>query len=217
MKERKSESVFNSIAPIYGLFYQRQKKGFSRMLGIAEKELGLSSFKTILDVGCGTGALCAVLSEKGFTVTGVDSAEKMLSVARKKPENSSVRFVSTNILEKLAFDDKSYDISIASYVAHGMNTGDRSLMYSEMGRVTKSAVLIYDYNQKRSLLTSVIEWLEGGHYFNFIKNPESEMMNCVHELRKCFEKVKVVDIGARSALYVCTPRQNHAEYGKRGE
>ena len=205
MKKRKSESVFNLIAPIYGLFYEYQKKGFSKMLESAEKELGLSSFETILDVGCGTGALCAVLSEKGLIVTGVDSAEKMLGVARKKPENSSVRFVRANILEKQVFDDKSYDISIASYVAHGMKPSDRGLMYSEMQRVTKSAVLIYDYNQKRSLLTTIIEWLEGGQYFNFIKDPESELKNCVNELKKCFSEVKVINVGVRSALYICTP------------
>ncbi len=205
MKERKSEFLFNSIAPIYGLFYAYQKKGFSKMLESAEKELNLMSFKTILDVGCGTGALCAVLNRKGFLVTGVDPAEKMLNIARKKPENKSVHFVHANILKKLIFDDKSFDVSIASYVAHGMNSSDRSLLYAEMQRVTKSKVLIFDYNQKKALLTTIIEWLEGGNYFNFIKNPESEMKNCVNELKKCFSDVKVINIGVRSALYICTP------------
>ena len=206
MKEKNSESLFNSIAPIYNLFYEYQKKGFSKMLEIAEKEMDLMSFKTLLDVRCGTGALCAVLNRKGFLVTGIDPAEKMLNIARKKPENKTVHFVHANILKRLAFDDNSFDVSIASYVAHGMNASDRSLMYAEMQRVTKSKVLIFDYNQKKALLTTIIEWLEGGDYFNFIRNPESEMKNCVDELKKCFLGVKVVNVGARSALYICSPR-----------
>ena len=206
MKERKSEFLFNSIAPIYALFYSYQKKGFSNMLEHTEKELSLNSFQTILDVGCGTGALCAVLSAKGFQVTGIDPAEKMLNIAKQKPENMRVDFVHANILEKLDFADKSFDVSIASYVAHGMISSDRRLMYAEMQRVTRSRVLIFDYNQKRSLLTTIIEWLEGGDYFNFIKNPETEMENCVNELKNCFSDVKVIDSGPRSALYVCTPR-----------
>jgi len=76
--ERSSEFLFNSIAPIYGLFYERQKKRFFEVIEGVNKELDLKEFKTILDVGCGTGALCSVLNEKGLKVTGIDPAEKMI-------------------------------------------------------------------------------------------------------------------------------------------
>jgi ubiquinone/menaquinone biosynthesis C-methylase UbiE len=203
--ERSSEFLFNSIAPIYGLFYERQKKRVFEVIEGVNKELDLQEFKTILDVGCGTGALCSVLNEKGLTVTGIDPAEKMLRIARKKPENRTVRFARANVLEGLPFEDKTFDIAIASYVAHGMKQEDRKRMYAEMSRVTKHKVIIYDYNEKRSLLTTVIEWLERGDYFNFIQNAESEMKNCVSELRECFSEIKVVNVDVRAAWYICTP------------
>lgn len=78
-------------------------------------------------------------------------------------------------------------------------------MYAEMSRVTKSRVVIYDYNQKRALLTSVIEWLERGDYFQFIKDAENEMKNCVSEMKECFSEVKVVDVDSKAAWYICTP------------
>jgi ubiquinone/menaquinone biosynthesis C-methylase UbiE len=204
--ERSSEFLFNSIAPIYGLFYERQKKRFFEVIEGVNKELDLQEFKTILDVGCGTGALCSVLNEKGLTVTGIDPAEKMLRIARKKPENRTIRFARANVLEGLSFEDKTFDIAIASYVAHGMKQEDRKRMYAEMSRVTKHKVIIYDYNEKRSLLTTVVEWLERGDYFNFIQNAESEMKNCVSELRECFSEIKVVNVDVRAAWYICTPR-----------
>jgi SAM-dependent methyltransferase len=203
--ERNSEFLFNFIAPIYGFFYERQKKQFSKVIEGVNKELDLQQFKKILDVGCGTGALCSVLNEKGLDVTGIDPAEKMLRIAMKKPENRTVRFIRANVLEGLPFEDKTFNIAIASYVAHGMKQEDRKRMYAEMSRVTKSKVIIYDYNEKRSLLTTVIEWMERGDYFNFIRNAESEMKNCVSELRECFSEVKVVNVDVRAAWYICTP------------
>ena len=40
--------------------------------------------RTVLDLGCGTGALTLKLSEMGFDVTGVDNSQDMLSVADSK-------------------------------------------------------------------------------------------------------------------------------------
>ena len=205
MSERSSELLFNSIAPIYGLFYHRQKKQFSRVIEGVNQELDLQKFKTVLDVGCGTGALCAVLHEKGLAVTGIDPAENMLRIAREKPENRTVRFARANVLEGLPFEDKSFDIAIASYVAHGMKQEDRKRMYAEMSRVARHRVIIYDYNENRSLLTSAVEWLERGDYFNFIRNAETEMEDCMTELRECFSAVKVVTVDVRAAWYICIP------------
>ncbi|MFA9424045.1 MAG: class I SAM-dependent methyltransferase [Sedimentibacter sp.] len=208
MGEKSSTNLFNSISRIYGLFYNTQKKRFSKVIEDIKQELNLTSYETILDVGCGTGALCSVLSDKGLTVTGVDGAEKMLNIAIKKPENKKINFVHTNILEKLPFNDKVFDISIASYVAHGMQQSERKILYAEMSRVTKHKVVIYDYNKKRALLTTIIEWLEGGDYFHFIKNAENEMNDCAYELKGCFSEVKVVDVDVRASWYICTPITN---------
>ena len=169
MSKRNSSFLFNAIAPVYGLFYNRQKKRYRKVIRNMAKELDLASFGSILDVGCGTGSLCSVLSETGLSVTGIDPAQKMLAIAKRQPENGNIRFLQANALEQLPFADQSFDLSIASYVAHGMQKSERIKLYSEMRRVTKSKVILYDYNQKRSLLTSLIEWLERGDYFQFIK------------------------------------------------
>lgn len=194
--KRSSALLFNTIAPIYGLFYNRQKKKFAEVIESVVEELDLTAFEKILDVGCGTGALCSVLNDKGINVTGIDPAVRMLNIAMKKPENKQVTFIHANVLNKLPFDDKYFDVSIASYVAHGMTQNERKLMYAEMRRVTKYIVIIYDYNKNRSILTTIIEWLEGGDYFYFIKNADSEM-------KKCFSDVKVIDVDLRAAWYIC--------------
>ncbi len=205
MGKENHNSLFNSIAPFYDLFFNRQRKRFAVVIKGAKEELDLSSYETILDVGCGTGALCSVLHETGLSVTGIDSAEKMLAAAMKKPENQGVHFIQANVLETLPFDDKCFDISIASYVAHGLKQSERKRMYAEMGRITKHQVVIYDYNKNRSFPTTVVEWLEKSDYLHFIKNAELEMKGCVSELKACFSEVKVIDVDTRAAWYICTP------------
>lgn len=208
MGRKNSNFLFNTIAPVYALFYKGQKRSFSRVIARVEKDLDLSAFDTVLDVGCGTGALCSVLFEKGLSVTGIDPAEKMLRIARKNPENKGVTFIRANVLETLPFADKAFDISMASFVAHGLRESERKEMYAEMSRVTKSRVIIHDYNANRSPMTSLIEWLERGDYFGFIKQAEDEMRNCVSEMNECFSEVRVIDVDQRAAWYICTPKSS---------
>ncbi len=206
MGKKYSNFLFNAIAPIYALFYKSQKKSFRRVISGVACDLDLSTFDTVLDVGCGTGALCSVLREKGLSVTGIDPAEKMLRIARKQQENRDITFMSADVVETLPFADKTFDISMASFVAHGMLKSDRQRMYAEMSRVTKDRVVIYDYNANRSWVISLVEWFERGDYFHFIKVAEDEMRNCVAEMNACFQDVRVVDVDKRAAWYICTPQ-----------
>jgi len=196
---KNSSLLFNSIAPIYGLFYNMQKSRYRAVIDRVSESLGLASYATVLDVGCGTGALCSVLNEKGFVVTGIDPADKMVRIAKRQPENKTITFIQANVLEPLPFENKAFDLSIASYVAHGLQKNERKQMYAEMSRVSKSKVIIYDYNQERGVMTSIIEWLERGDYFNFIKEAEAEM-------NEYFSEVHVVDVDSRAAWYICTPK-----------
>ena len=206
MKNRLKQSLFDRIAPIYGLFFNRQKKRFTIVIQRAAQELDLTTFKNMLDVGCGTGALCAVLNDLKIDVTGIDPAEKMLAVARRRLSHSPVRLIKASVLDGLPFADKSFDASITSYVAHGLPAEDRKKLYQEMSRTTRNKVIIYDYNQNRSMLTSLIEWLEKGDYFRFIRLAEKELKNCMTQMTECFSDVIVIPVDKRANWYICTPK-----------
>lgn len=200
-KNNKSRNkIFNSIAPIYGLFYGYQKRHYNTVLDKLQDELDLGKYKNIIDIGCGTGALSSVLYQRGFAVTGVDPARKMIKIAMKKPENKAINFIQANALERLPFDDKSFDVSILSYVIHGLKENERKVIYGEMSRITREVVIFYDYNENRSILTDIVEWLEGGNYFDFIKKSKTEMI-------ESFQKVNVLKAGVRSSWYICIPKE----------
>ena len=48
---------------------------------------------SVLDVGCGTGLLTVRLAQQGKDVTGLDPAEEMLAIARKRPAGELVTWL----------------------------------------------------------------------------------------------------------------------------
>ncbi len=191
----KRNSLFNNISFIYGLFFNYQVRHFTTIFNNIKVELDLSNYENIIDIGCGTGALCNVFYDKGLSVTGVDPAIGMIKTAKKKSTGKEIEFIEGDVLKGLPFEDKSFDVSISSFVAHGLNETDRKIMYDEMKRITKHLVVIYDYNEHSGVITDIVEWLEGGDYFNFIKKIR-------HELNETFNDVNVINANIRSALYV---------------
>lgn len=196
--EQRAEKIFNGIAPFYGLFFNFQLGYYQKILSRVKPHFDLFQYQSIIDVGCGTGALCWVLSSQGMRVTGVDQAEKMLAIADKRLKNTGVELVLANALKPIPFADKSFDVAISTYTVHGMMKEEREKMYQEMKRLAEHRVIFHDYNDKRSLLTDIAERLEGGDYFNFIKNPKGEM-------GEYFREVQVVTVDKKAAWYICTP------------
>ena len=175
-KKNKGNFLFNFIAPIYGLFYNSQKKQYLITINNIRSEINLSDYQSIVDIGCGTGALCSVLSKEGLQVTGIEPAQRMLNIGMKKAENSKVNFVKCDTCSRLPFPDKSFDISIASYVAHGLNPKERKQLLLEMSRLTKHFVIIHDYNDKRAFFTNIIEW---GSEFSIINRSVLKGTRCI--------------------------------------
>lgn len=193
--------LFNRIAAVYGLFFNWQVRNYRNTFANAKEELDLSNYQSVIDIGCGTGALCKVLQEYGLEVTGLDPAEAMLAIATKRaektePNESSIQFIHGDVLNGLPFPDKSFDLVISSYVAHGLMPRERLTLYKEMRRVARHTAVLLDYNEQRSLITDIAEWLEGGDYFNFIGIIKDELVNQ-------FGNLKVIHSSKRSSIYIC--------------
>ena len=77
-------------------------------------KLGSTNGAKILDVGCGTGFLSAILAEMGFEVTGVDLSEEMITQAKAfvASEGKHVDFRQMNAL-KLDFATSSFDFVLS--------------------------------------------------------------------------------------------------------
>ena len=129
---KKSNSLFNNISFIYGLFFNFQVRHFTTIFNNIKVELDLSNYENIIDIGCGTGALCNVFYDKGLAVTGVDPAAGMIKIAKKKSTGKEIEFIEGKytLFETIAMAlehtfqyEKPFDITVLvpKYLIHGFN------------------------------------------------------------------------------------------------
>lgn len=198
--------IFDLIAPVYSWFFSHQVRTYRRIIANHPAFLA-SRTSRIMDIGCGTGALAFVLAEHGHQVTGLDGSARMIALARRLNRGNQARFLVGNALELMSpqvggpdisadGQPEQYEIVVASYVLHGLQEKQRLELYKTMKRLASERVIIMDYNQRRGLLTSLVEWLEHGDYFNFIKAISSEM-------QQNFPSFQIIQTGKRSAWYIC--------------
>lgn len=69
---------------------------------------------TVLDLGCGNGALTAALREKGYAVKGMDASEELLAVARQNYPDIAF---SRGDAADFAFDE-AFDVVFSNAVFH---------------------------------------------------------------------------------------------------
>jgi demethylmenaquinone methyltransferase/2-methoxy-6-polyprenyl-1,4-benzoquinol methylase len=145
-KKQEVKAMFNSIANRYdflnhflsaGIDYRWRKK--------AIQLVGAHQPKTILDVATGTGDLAiAAAALKPEKITGIDIAENMIAIGRKKiAEKNLDELISfqTGDSENLQFGDGSFDAVMVAFGVRNFENLEKGL--SEMFRVlNKNGIVV---------------------------------------------------------------------------
>jgi SAM-dependent methyltransferase len=136
--------------------YDRHMGRYSRelcvpFLGIA----GVSAGMSVLDVGCGTGALTMALSEivGAERVAAVDPSAAFVATCRSRVPGATVEAAGA---ESLPFADACFDLVLAQLVVNFMQ--DPPAGVAEMRRVARSGAVVagcvWDYREGMTLLRS---------------------------------------------------------------
>jgi SAM-dependent methyltransferase len=128
--------TFNVTADSYGRFMGR----FSEPLAAQFAKLaGVKAGQRVLDVGCGPGALTALLVQRlgGGAVSAIDPSAPFVAAIRARFPDVDVR---RGVAERLPFAANSFDAALAQLVVHFMTDPVAGL--AEMARVTRPAGLV---------------------------------------------------------------------------
>jgi SAM-dependent methyltransferase len=115
---------------------------------------GVEPGQRALDIGCGPGALTAVLADRlgSDHVAALDPSEPFVDAARARLPGVDIRRASA---EDIPFDDDSFDVSLAELVVHFMSDPVAGLR--EMARVTRPggtiAACVWDYGTDTGALS----------------------------------------------------------------
>lgn len=109
---------------------------------------GMPPGQSVLDVGCGTGALTVTVLERcaPAAVVGLDAAEGFLALARARASDPRVRFERGDA-QAMPFDDHAFDAAISALALNFLP--DVSKAAAELRRVVKPegtvALYVWDY------------------------------------------------------------------------
>ncbi len=138
---------------IVGFLLFGREKAMRRMtLDLAQLRAG----ESVLDVGCGTGALTRLASERvgeSGKVFGIDAAPQMITVARRKAaeRNLAIDF-RVGLIEQLAFPDNTFDVVLSSLMMHHLPEELKRQGLAEIARVLKPGgrLLILDFQPRQA-------------------------------------------------------------------
>ena len=131
LAEPQVEAMFDRIASVYDLMNSVMTAGMHQRWRERAVDLAGSPGRA-LDVATGTGDLAIALRDRGADVVGVDFAEKMLEIARKKAPGMDFRSGNAMALE---FEDDEFDAATVGFGARNFHDLDRGI--AEMARVVK--------------------------------------------------------------------------------
>jgi ubiquinone/menaquinone biosynthesis C-methylase UbiE len=130
---------------------------------------------SVIDIGCGTGALAFKLSEKCKRVVGIELSLKMIQYANKQKEKGNylnVEFIHADATKLSETMDQRFDYATTALVIHEMKVDDRVKTINEMKAIAEK-IIIADYiaPQPKNLwgvsnvLTEIVAGID--HYRNF--------------------------------------------------
>jgi SAM-dependent methyltransferase len=119
-----------------------------------ELERHLGGVKSVLDVGGGTGRFSIPLAERGFRVTHLDFAPKMLDYARAKAEGkrlSNITFTEGVAADLSCYPDRSFDLVLNQDGAIAFSGEHAEAAVRESCRVAGRKLIISTSNRGRIL------------------------------------------------------------------
>jgi ubiquinone/menaquinone biosynthesis C-methylase UbiE len=131
---------------------------------------------TVLDLCTGTGEIALRCARRGARVIAVDLSDSMMARARAKlaarPQLASrLRFEAMDA-RRLAFADRSFDVTVLSFALHDMPRPGRLEVLREARRVTARRLVVLDYELPRArpwrrALTAMIALFETAYFPRF--------------------------------------------------
>lgn len=117
--------------------------GYKKILNEIYNRILNASYKSVLDIGFGTGTLISSLYERGLKIYGQDFSKRMLEKAQEKmPE---AQFFEGDFSKGLAVPllENKYDVIIAAYSLHHLTDSEKVILLKRLFGLLNKGRVIY--------------------------------------------------------------------------
>jgi ubiquinone/menaquinone biosynthesis C-methylase UbiE len=127
---RHHRTLFDGAADLY----QSSRPGYSDdIVRFISATAGLGAGARVLEVGCGTGQLTAVLARSGFSLTAIDIGPSMVGTARSRLGDPAITFQVASF-EEFAAPAAAFDLIVSAAAFHWI---DPEVKYARSARLLR--------------------------------------------------------------------------------
>lgn len=141
------EEWFDS--PLYEKLYaNRDEEEARQLVEFLVEELSLNKCSKILDLGCGRGRHSINLSEKGYTVKGIDLSRQAIRTAQAKVKDRGLENISFEIRDMRKSLDETFDAIVNLFTTFGYFRSDAenaSVFDSVVAMLRPGGIFVLDY------------------------------------------------------------------------
>ena len=118
VKQARRRDAYSSGAALVAASQSRERPDAGSLTAALDEVLGDTQFSALLDIGCGSGALLALLARRSQKLVGVDVARSMRNLARSRASDQGLANCSIRDgeLSALPFADQSFDCVVLDEV-----------------------------------------------------------------------------------------------------
>ena len=103
---------------------------------VTREMLAVQHFKSILEIGCGTGKNTVFLAQIGEKVHALDFSQGMIQKAMEKVKAQNARFSLADLTQPWPCEDQAYDLLVCNLVLEHIK--DISFIFSEAARILEN-------------------------------------------------------------------------------
>lgn len=205
VEHAKNKLLYNGLSKIYHLALNKNTKDEIKFLSRVFKKYG-DNIKKVIDLGCGVGRHSVLLSQLGFSVTGIDISKNMLKIAKERTKkiNLKIKFINQDI-RNLKLEKNTYDCAICMWTTYNYLSTEKDFLgfLMKMHKILrKEGLLILDtkninklddiraYSRTKKdndkevfllIIKKIIKNIQNGHYLYFIKNRNNQKIKFFHD------------------------------------
>jgi ubiquinone/menaquinone biosynthesis C-methylase UbiE len=163
-------SEYSGLAKIYDTLMLGVDYGdWARYIQSLTEQHGGIPEQTALDVACGTGSTTLALARAGFTVTGLDLAPHMLTIAREKAERERARtdFLEADMRDFFLPDPVGLVVSFQDGLNYLLTPEDFAQTFTSVSRaLLPGGLFIFDINRVEKLkgTKTEVSWVESEEF-----------------------------------------------------